>query len=63
MPIFVHCPRCQHPTIVRVHEAGGTYLCRQCHAKYRVGDAGSGLLQKLPVPVGRPGRPDGSKAT
>jgi len=55
MPVYVHCPRCGHPTIVRAPQRSTTQLCRQCHAKYALVDSGSGRLDRPATSRDRPG--------
>lgn len=30
VPVYVHCPHCEHPAIVRRPVPGKTHRCRQC---------------------------------
>ncbi len=30
MPIYIHCPHCEHPHVIPVVRKGRPYRCRQC---------------------------------
>lgn len=35
MPVYLHCPHCEHPQVVAPHRRGKTVTCRQCGGSYR----------------------------
>ena len=36
MPIYVQCPHCEHPTVLRTAVEGQPYRCRQCNGFFIV---------------------------
>jgi hypothetical protein len=34
MPIYVHCPHCEHPVVLPAAVHGRYYRCRQCNGFY-----------------------------
>lgn len=34
MPVYMHCPHCEHPQIVPVSRRGRMRFCRQCGRAY-----------------------------
>lgn len=34
MPVYLHCPHCEHPQIVSPRRRGRTLFCRQCGRAY-----------------------------
>ena len=35
MPVYLHCPHCEHPRVVPPRGRGKTTFCRQCGRAYR----------------------------
>ncbi|UCD29068.1 MAG: hypothetical protein JSV03_00870 [Planctomycetota bacterium] len=35
MPVYLHCPHCDHPQVVPTYRRGKTIFCRQCGKAYR----------------------------
>lgn len=35
LPHYLHCPHCEHPTLVPAHSFGDLHRCRQCAGYYR----------------------------
>lgn len=40
MPIYIHCPHCEHPQIVAPRRRGKAQFCRQCGSAYKTSTAG-----------------------
>ena len=48
MPVYLHCPHCEHPQIVPALRRGKTVFCRQCGKAYRT-SARANLVQALSI--------------
>ena len=49
MPVYMHCPHCDHPQVVPVHRRGRMRFCRQCGRAYVTSKF---VADVHPVPVG-----------
>jgi len=48
VPVYVHCPQCDHPQIVPSHRRGRARFCRQCGQAY-IASKNAGLAEPLPI--------------
>ena len=48
MPVYVHCPHCEHPQVVPPHRRGKMRFCRQCGRAYLTSESES-VVHALPI--------------
>jgi len=48
VPVYLHCPHCEHPQIVPAYRRGKTTFCRQCGKAFRTSTKAN-TARALPV--------------
>ncbi|MBN1346586.1 MAG: hypothetical protein JXQ73_28105 [Phycisphaerae bacterium] len=52
MAIYVICPHCLHPTVVRRGRTGRARVCRQCNLLYVINESPALAADAIPVRTG-----------
>lgn len=60
MPLYLHCPHCEHPQVIPVHRRGRLVICRQCGRTFR---GASMSLEVDPLPFAHYGELPQPKAS
>jgi len=48
MPVYIHCPHCEHPHVISAHRRGKALFCKQCGWVYQTSKTAD-WVRPLPV--------------